>query len=262
MKVTVLGCGGSLGVPMVGNQWGTVDRANPKNRRRRPSILVESGGRRVLVDTGPDLREQLLESGVSRLDAVLYTHKHADHVAGVDDLRALTWKNKGPIPAFSDADTGAEMRSRFAYAIADVSYDRGLYAPIIDLQTIEAGKHLLGGMPVHVFTQTHGDGQSLGFRFGDFAYSTDVSNLDEAAWAALEGTKVWIVDSTREEPHPSHAHLGRALEWIGRLKPQRAILTHLNHTMDYDDLCARLPDGVEPGYDGLVLDMPEPAAGG
>ncbi len=258
MKVTILGCGGSLGVPMVGNQWGTVDRTNPKNRRRRPSILVEFDDTALLVDTGPDLRQQLLDAGVESLDAVLYTHMHADHVAGLDDLRALTWKKQEPIPAFADAPTAAELAARFAYAVAGVRYDRGLYFPIIDLTTIEPGTLTFDGAKndpvVQAFAQNHGAGYSMGYRFGDVAYSTDVSDLDEDAWAALDGVKVWIVDATRREPHPSHTHLDQTLEWVERLAPERAFLTHMNHTMDYAELLAFAPKGVEPAYDGLVIE--------
>lgn len=258
MKVTILGCGGSLGVPMVGNQWGTVDRANPKNRRRRPSILVEFEEIRLLVDTGPDLRQQLLDADVQSLDAVLYTHMHADHVAGLDDLRALTWKKQEPIRAFADAPTAAELADRFAYAVAGVRYDRGLYFPIIDLTTIEPGRLLFGGssggIAVQAFSQGHGSGVSMGYRFGDVAYSTDVSGLDDDAWQALDGVKIWIVDATRREPHPSHTHLDQTLEWIEQLAPDRAYLTHMNHTMDYAELMSDLPKGVEPAYDGLVIE--------
>ena len=253
MKVTVLGCGGSLGVPMVGNNWGTCDPSNPKNRRRRPSILVEQGATTVLVDTSTDLRGQLLDARVERLDAVLYTHGHADHIHGIDDLRPMTW-GRGPLAAYADAATLDTLCRRFAYAVDNVEIDRGLYKPILQVSTIDGPFHV-GGMDIVPIVQDHGYSSSLGFRFGDFAYSTDVVALDEAAFAALEGIRVWIVDATREEPHPTHAHLDRALGWIERLKPERAYLTHMNHTMDYDRLMARLTPGVEPAYDGLVIEM-------
>ncbi len=253
MKITVLGCGGSLGVPMVGNVWGRCDPAEPRNRRRRPAILVEGGGVTLLVDTPPDLREALLSAGVTRIDAVLYTHGHADHLHGVDDLRALTFGH-GPIPAHLDADTRREIEHRFAYVIESVDMDRGLYRPLLRPVAID-GPFRIGGLDIVPFVQEHGSGHSLGFRFGGFAYSTDVVALDETAFATLDGVAVWMVDATREEPHPSHSHLANTLEWIARLKPRLAYLTHMNQTMDYRRLMATLPPGVEPAYDGLVIEI-------
>ncbi len=251
MKVTVLGCGGSLGVPMVGNNWGTCDPSNPRNRRRRPAILVEQGETTVLVDTPTDLRLQLLDAGVTRLDAVLYTHNHADHIHGIDDLRPLTWKD-GALQGYADAATLAHLKAAFPYAVANVDMDRGIYRPILTIEVIE-GRTRIGDLDVLPIVQDHGLSESLGFRFGDFAYSTDVVDLSEEAFAALEGIRVWVVDATREEPHASHAHLDRALGWIERLKPEMAYLTHMNHQMDYDRLMAKLPEGVEPAYDGLEI---------
>ena len=252
IEVTILGCGGSLGVPMVGGDWGNCDPRNPRNHRRRPSILVRSNGVTVLVDTTPDCRNQLLDANVDRLDAILFTHSHADHIHGLDDVRPLTWNGSGPIAAFADPECSAEITSRFAYAVADAEVDRGFYKPLVVMRTI-AGPFDIGDLRVQPFTQVHGPGMSLGFRFGDFAYSTDVSDLDEAAFALLEGVDTWIVDACRETPHPSHAHLDKALAWIERLRPRRAVLFHMNHTMDYDRLCEKLPAGVEPAYDGMVL---------
>lgn len=253
MRATILGCGGSLGVPMVGNNWGNCDRANPKNRRRRPSLLVEDGSASILIDTTPDCREQLLSANVMRLDGVVFTHSHADHIHGLDDLRGLTYLQRGPIRGFADDVTTAMLKERFGYAIASVEMDRGLYAPLMDLTTID-GPFMLGGIEVVPFLQQHGPGTSLGLRFGPLAYSTDVSGLDDAAFRALEGVEVWIVDACREAPHPSHAHLEMALDWIRQLRPKRAYLTHMNHTMDYETLCARLPAGVMPAFDGLVIE--------
>jgi phosphoribosyl 1,2-cyclic phosphate phosphodiesterase len=254
MRVTILGCGGSMGVPMVGGNWGRCDPANPRNRRLRPSILVETGQTVVLVDTTPDLRQQLLDAGVTRLDAVLYTHAHADHLHGLDDLRPLTYKTHRPVPAYADAPTLAVLEKRFSYAVSTVTMDRGLYNPILAPQLID-GPLTIGDLEIGVFEQKHGNGTSLGLRFGGFGYSTDAVALDEMAFAALEGVEVWVVDATREEPHPSHAHLERTLEWIARLRPRRAYLTHMNHTMDYDRLRSILPAGVEPAYDGLVIEL-------
>lgn len=253
MRATILGCGGSLGVPMVGNNWGTCDPSNPRNRRRRPSLLVQNGATSILVDTTPDCREQLLDADVGRLDGVVFTHSHADHVHGVDDLRGLTYRQHGPIRGFADRQTADLLSMRFGYAVASVDMDRGLYAPILDLEIID-GPFRVGGIDVIPFVQQHGPGTSLGLRFGPLAYSTDVSRLDEAAFAVLEGVDTWIVDACREAPHPSHAHLALALDWIRRLRPRCAILTHMNHTMDYATLCAQLPDGVVPAYDGLVVE--------
>jgi phosphoribosyl 1,2-cyclic phosphate phosphodiesterase len=240
---------------MSGNNWGTCDPANPRNRRRRPALLVETPRAAVLVDTPTDLRDQLTDAGIRRIDAVLFTHAHADHVHGMDDLRPMMWSAPGPIRAYADDETATTLEGRFAYAIAGIEIDRGLYHPILDLHRI-GGPFSVADLDILPFNQDHGFGRSLGFRFGPLAYSTDVVALDEAAFAALAGVDTWIVDATREEPHPSHAHLALTLEWIARLKPRRAILTHMNHTMDYARLTAMLPAGVEPGYDGLVAEFP------
>jgi phosphoribosyl 1,2-cyclic phosphate phosphodiesterase len=254
MKVTVLGCGGSMGVPMVGNVWGDCDPAEPRNQRSRASIMVETGQVSVLVDTTPDLRSQLLAAGVTRVDAVLYTHEHADHLHGIDDLRPFTFRQKAPIPAYASPATKESLESRFAYAVASVSMDRWLYKAIVVPQPID-GAFCIGDLGVEPFEQSHGNTTSYGFRFGPFAYSTDAAELDDAAFAALDGVDTWLVDATREEPHPSHSHLARTLEWIARLKPRQAFITHMNHTMDYRRLERILPPGVAPAYDGMVLEF-------
>lgn len=255
LTVTVLGCGGSLGVPMVGNMWGTVDPANPKNRRTRPSILVQSASTTVLIDTSADCRSQLLAAQVTHIDAIVYTHDHADHVHGIDDIRPLCFNRDGLLPAYADAKTHQSLVRRFGYMFDGVDVDRGIYKPLMSLTKFD-GPFMIGDIPFVPFRQQHGPTFSFGFRIGEFAYSTDASDLDEAAFDLLAGIGVWIVDAAREAPHPSHAHLSLALDWVDRLGPRQAYLTHMNHTMDYDRLCAMLPDGVLPAHDGLVIKVP------
>jgi phosphoribosyl 1,2-cyclic phosphate phosphodiesterase len=253
MRVTCLGSGSSGGVPLINGEWGACDPSNPKNRRRRASVLVEEEGRRLLIDTSPDLRNQMLDAGVERLDAVLITHDHADHTHGLDDLRAFAFR-QGPIPSYMDAKTAESLRSRFGYAFASKNGDQGLYRAMIDDREITLEPFEAAGFTVRPFLQDHGYGQTtLGFRIGDFAYSTDVVALDEAAFSLLEGTRVWFVDCLQEKPHPTHSHREQTFEWIERVKPEQAVLMHMNHSMDYDALNARCPDGVEPGYDGLSI---------
>ena len=243
-----------MGVPMVGGVWGDCDPSEPRNRRRRPSILVETDQVCVLVDTTPDLRHQLLDAGVTRVDAVLYTHEHADHLHGIDDLRPLTFRRKAPIPAYASPAMLKILEYRFGYAVASVQMDRWMYKAIVVPQPVN-GPFTIGDLRVEPFEQGHGNTVSFGFRFGECAYSTDAAELDEAAFKALEGVDTWVVDATREEPHPSHAHLARTLEWIERVNPRQAYLTHMNHTMDYRRLERILPPGVAPAYDGLVLEF-------
>lgn len=251
MKVTILGCGTSGGVPRIGNDWGDCDPSNPKNNRRRVSILVEHEDTVILVDTSPDMRAQCLDAEVDHLDAVLYTHDHADHTHGLDELRPLAYRNKKEIPVYGDAKTLATLERRFDYAFAPKSeYFRPFVA-----STVIDGPFTIGAIPVLPFTQFHGDKSSLGFRFGRIAYSTDVIGLPEESFAALQGIDVWIVDALQRRPHPTHSHLAQTLEWIARVKPQRAILTHMTLDMDYATLAAELPNGVEPGYDGMVIKL-------
>jgi phosphoribosyl 1,2-cyclic phosphate phosphodiesterase len=253
MRVTILGCGGSFGVPLIGGHWGACDPGNPKNRRRRVSILVEEGDTTLLVDTGPDMREQLLDAGVKHIDAVLYTHAHADHSHGLNDLRSLAYHMGRPVDIYGDQATLDDLTTSFAYAFR--TDEHAVYKRIVIAHQID-GPLRLGGIDVVPFEQGHGFGaKTLGFRFGAMAYSTDVVDLDEAAFAALAGVDVWIVDCLRYEPHPTHAHFERTLAWIDRVRPRRAVLTHMNQALDYEELRRRCPPGVEPGFDGMVIEL-------
>jgi len=256
MRVTMLGSGPSWGVPRIGGDWGQCDPANPKNRRRRVSVLVEEGGSVLLVDTSPDLREQLLDAKANQIDAVLFTHSHADHTHGIDDLRSINRMMGKPLPIYASAETLGELRARFRYIFAptDPEVRTAFYKPSVEPHEI-SGPFRAAGIPVVPFVQDHGFSKTLGFRFGRFAYSTDVFELDETAFAALAGIEIWIVDCIRRAPHPTHSHLERSLAWIARLKPRRAIFTHMDQTLDYATLARELPPGVEPGHDGLVIEL-------
>ncbi len=256
MRVTVLGCGPSWGVPRIGGHWGACDPEDPRNRRRRCSVMVEEGGAHLLVDISPDLREQLLDAGIAEIDAVLLTHAHADHVHGIDDLRTVNRLMGRAIPIYADAATMAEVEQRFGYIFAPLNPEArsSFYKPALERRIID-GPFAAAGVPVMPFLQGHGFSTTLGFRFGRFAYSTDVIELDDAAFATLEGVEVWIVDCIRRVPHVTHSHLEKTLGWIERLRPRRAVLTHMDESLDYATLRRELPPGVEPGFDGLVIEV-------
>ena len=252
IRLQILGCGTSFGVPRIGNDWGRCDPDEPRNRRRRVSILVEQDGTRILVDTGPDLREQLLDAEVTSLDAVIWTHDHADHCHGIDDLRAIYHHRRSPLPAFARAATLETLTRRFAY----VFEGKGGYPPILD-GTLLDDMSEVGPITVRVVDQPHGGITSAGLRFDtggrSIGYSTDFNDLTDEMAALFEDLDVWVVDALRRKPHPTHPHLEQALEWIARLRPRRAILTHMDNSMDYRTLLGELPDGVEPGYDNLEI---------
>jgi phosphoribosyl 1,2-cyclic phosphate phosphodiesterase len=255
MKVTILGCGASWGVPAIGPDWGRCDPVEPRNRRRRCSLLVESRDAVLLIDMAPDLREQLLAANVARLDAVLLTHAHADHLHGIDDIRIINRLIGKALPIYTSSEALAEVERRFGYALLPAP-DKPLYRPALIGRPID-GPFTAAGVRIVPIVQDHGYSMSLGFRIGPVAYSTDVAALDETAFAALAGTEVWIVDCMRREPHPTHSHLAKTLAWIDRVRPRRAILTRMDQSLDYGELCAELPHGVEPGYDGLTIDLPD-----
>lgn len=257
MRVTILGCGTSSGVPRLGGpdgrgDWGDCDPANPKNRRRRVSILVEHGDTKLLVDTGPDLREQLLGAGVSRLDAAFITHDHADHAHGIDDLRQVFHSMRRPVDVHASAATLKVITQRFDYVFEGApGYPASCRAHEL------LGPLVIGGIAVTPFPQLHGDIESTGLRFSgngkSLAYSTDVKAFDARALAALSGLDLWIVDCLRRAPHPTHSHLEATLAWVSAYQPKRALLTHMDQSMDYEALCAELPAHVRPGHDGLVI---------
>lgn len=259
MRVTLLGCGTSSGVPRVGGidgrgDWGSCDPAEPRNRRRRVALLIEAADTTVLIDTGPDLRAQLLDAGVRRLDAVLYTHDHADHVHGIDDLRQVFHNQRRPVDCYADAATWEVLRRRFDY----VFEGRGGYPATCTAHDLPE-RLTIGPLVIRHFRQPHGDIESLGFRIdgegASVVYSTDIKLLPAAAHPMLEALDLWIVDALRRAPHPSHSHLEQTLGWIARVQPRRALLTHMDNTMDYRELVASLPTGVEPGYDGQSIDF-------
>lgn len=257
MKVTILGCGPSQGVPVIGNRWGSCDPQNPKNRRSRPSIVVEQNDTRVLVDMSPDIRTQFLDNDIKRIDAVLFTHLHYDHIGGIGELRTLSFLAKQLIPVYGTQPVLDALSRNWGYLFdVQASDDAQLYKPVVTPVAFGYGELFrVHDVEILPFMQDHGICDTAGFRFGKFAYSTDAAELDDAAFAALDGIDVWIVDCLREDPHPTHAHLDRTLSWIERVKPRRAVFTHMNFQADYEELKARCPEGVEPGYDGMVLEI-------
>ncbi len=261
LTFTILGCGSSGGVPRLGGLWGACDPTNPKNKRRRCSLLITrestDGKTRVLIDTSPDLRSQLLDAEVGELNAVVYTHAHADHVHGIDDLRMIVFNMRERLQVWADGDTSNALLNRFGYAFAQ---PRGsLYPPICELNTIDGDVTIDGpGGPIILtpFEVQHGSIDALGFRFGNVAYLPDVSDIPEPAWTQLQNLDCWIVDALRRDPHPTHAHLEKTLGWIKKTKPKQAILTNMHNDLDYATVAAETPDHIQPAYDGLTLTFP------
>lgn len=252
--ITILGCGASAGTPLIGCNCATCTSPNPKNNRTRVSVLVQIGDTRILIDTSPDLRQQALRQKITTVDAILYTHDHADHTHGIDDIRSFNFHRNNMIPAYGDAHTLASLQHRFAYVFQPPMPQYGWFRPALEAHIIQAGKPFsVEGISVLPLAQKHGKHDSLGFRIGNFAYSTDTNFLPEESFDALQGLDVWVVDCLRYDPAPTHAHLELALQWIARVKPKRAILTHMSHVLEYDALCQSLPVGVEPAYDGQAI---------
>jgi len=263
LRFTILGCGSSGGVPRLGGHWGDCDPANPRNRRRRCSLLVERDGpdgtTSVLIDTSPDMRDQLLDSGTGRLDGVVYTHSHADHVHGIDDLRMIVFNMRKRVPVWADGDTQDALLSRFGYAF--VQPEGSPYPPILDLRTIKGTFEIDGPggpIPLQPFKVGHGAIDALGFRIGGLAYLPDVVEIYDDAWAALRDLDVWVVDALRRTPHPTHSHLEQSLEWIEQVAPKQAVLTNMHIDLDYDTVAAETAEHIVPAHDGMVIRLPVP----
>ena len=258
MTVRILGCGSSPGNPRIGNDWGRCDPSEPRNRRRRSALLVtrraaDGGTTRALVDVGPDMREQMLDAKVDWVDGVLITHAHADHIHGIDDLRSFVLNRRHLVDIWMDEVTSKRIHQAFDYCF--VTPPGSAYPPILKEHRFREGETLTingDGGPITAipFRQTHGDVDSFGFRFGAVAYSPDVSAIPDAALPQLAKLDLWILDALRWKSHPSHFSVDEAVDWIKRMKPKHACLTHLHNEVDYRTLAAYLPDGVEPAWDG------------
>lgn len=258
LRFTILGCGSSGGVPRIGDLWGACDPENPRNFRKRCSLLIERidgpTATRILIDTTPDLRQQMLDAGVGSVDAVVYTHGHADHTHGIDDLRMIVFNRHSRLPVYADPSTQDNLISRFGYAF--VQPEGSDYPPILDIHTINGPVTIRGAAGPVVLTPIevrHGNIHALGFRIADVVYMPDVNDIPEDAWPALAGLDCWIVDALRYTPHPSHAHLDRTLGWIERAMPRSAVITNMHIDLDYATVDAETPDIVTPAHDGMVL---------
>ncbi|SPH22053.1 Coenzyme PQQ synthesis protein B [Ascidiaceihabitans donghaensis] len=258
LKITILGCGSSGGVPRLGGNWGDCDPANQKNHRQRCSILVERTANgattTVLIDTSPDMRTQLLNAGTSRIDAVLYTHSHADHVHGLDDLRMIAINMRARLKVWADAPTKEALLERFGYAF--ITPEGSPYPPILDMHDL-IGDVTIDGPGGQItftpFTVKHGSIDSLGFRIGGIAYLPDVETIPLDQWHHVENLDCWIVDALRRAPHPSHSHLAQTLDWIAKAQPKHAVLTNMHNDLDYATVAAETPEHIDPAYDGMTL---------
>ena len=259
---TILGCGSSGGVPRLGGLWGVCDPENPRNRRSRCSMLVERvdahGTTRVLIDTSPDMRQQLLDAGVGDLDAVIYTHGHADHVHGIDDLRMIVFNKRSRLPVWADGPTQERLYASFGYAF--VQPEGSPYPPILDMHTIKGDVVIDGAGGAITFSPVkvgHGSIDALGFRIKSLVYLPDVIEIYDKAWTALKNLDIWILDALRRTPHPTHAHLDLALQWIEQAAPKQAVLTNMHIDLDYQTVLDETADNVAPAYDGMRLTLPD-----
>lgn len=265
IRATILGCGSSGGVPRLGDRWGACDPANPRNRRRRCSLLVERDGAggttQVLIDTGPDMVPQLLDAGVATLDAVIYSHHHADHVHGIDDIRQLVHNSRRKMPVWADEPTSQALLDRFGYIFSTPA--GSYYPPIAELNRLTGPVAIDGpggAISFQPFRVQHGEITALGFRIGGLVYLPDVSQIPDTAWPLIEGAEIFVCDALRPDPHPSHAHLAQALAWLARAGTPRGVLTNMHIDMDYDQVMARTPDHIVPAHDGMILNVSADAA--
>lgn len=255
MKVTILGCGPAPGVPAVSSGWGQCDPANPKNRRRRASVYVQQDTTALLIDTSPDLRQQMLDAEIRHLDGVLFTHGHADHIHGIDELREINRIIRAPIPTFADVETLNVLENRFAYVFQGIGRGETFYRPWLQATVIDTQPFNVGPLTVQPFKQDHGYSTTLGYRIGNFAYSTDVLTLPEESRALLKDLDLWIIGALHSKAHPTHASVEQVLSWIADLNPRRAIITHMSNALDYDTLMRELPVGVTPAFDGMTIEI-------
>ena len=258
LTFTILGCGSSGGVPRLGGHWGDCDPANPKNQRQRCSMLVErhgpEGTTSVLIDTSPDMRAQLLAANVGRLDGVVFTHFHADHVHGIDDLRMIVFNTRKRLNVWADGDTQNALYSRFGYAF--IQPEDSPYPPILDMHTIDGDVTITGkggDITLTPFEVGHGSIDALGFRIGDLAYLPDVVEIEGDAWDVLQDLDCWVLDALRRTPHPTHSHLQQSLDWIAQVAPRRAVLTNMHIDLDYQTLEDETPDHITPAFDGMTI---------
>lgn len=253
MRVTFLGTGTSTGVPVPGCACPICRSENPRNKRLRQSVWIEEGAVSLLIDTSTDFREQALRHNIQRIDAILYTHHHADHVFGLDDTRVYAYRQKGHLPAYGSAETLSGLKKTFWYAFADVHEGGG--RPKLDLYEVD-GPFTVAGLPVIPLPGDHGSMGVTGYRLGEFAYLTDCKKIPEETFPLLEGVGTLVLNALRYRPdHPTHMTIGEALAVVERVRPARTLLIHMGHELDFDELKAALPKGVEPAYDGLVLEF-------
>jgi len=255
MKITLLGCGTSVGVPALGGLgWGRCNPENPKNRRQRSSVLIETNKITLLVDAGPDVRNQLLDAKINKIDAVLLTHAHADHTSGLPELRPYYFAHKTKVPIFSNIETLNVVERQFDFLFTEKTGSPSYFVPPMTLNKIGLGTLEIGNLSIDVINQSHGNIDSLGFIFDKkFAYNTDVVKMPEVNFDKFNNLDLWIVEALREEPHESHSHFEQTFNWIKRVNPKKAVLTHLGWESDYDYIVSICPDNVYPGYDGMVF---------
>ena len=254
VEINILGCGSSSGVPAIGNSWGNCDPKNPKNRRLRSSILIQSDKSSIIIDANPDLTQQLLNANVKKLDAILVTHTHSDHINGIDDFRFLNVIMKKDINLYASENSINEIKKRFGYVFEKLVPEANgfYYKPCLNPKIIK-GSFKINDLTISSIIQNHGFTESLGFRINNFAYCTDVLDFEDSQFKKLKNLDLWIVDCLRFIPHKTHAHFDKVMNWIELLKPKKTILTHMNYEVDYDFILSKVPKNCFPAYDGMTI---------